>query len=75
MARDERLEELSATRKRLVKEAEARTKELADLRARWIASEGDLAYWKSYTRSMEAELRRRQARGPQGRNALGFNLH
>ena len=64
MTRHERLEELSATRKGLVQTMAALTKELAAFRARWIAAEGDLAYWQSYARSMEAALQRGGAHGP-----------
>lgn len=65
MTRHERLEELSAIRKGLVRTMVAQTKELADLRAKWTASECDLAYWQEYARSMEAALLHRGgAHGP-----------
>ena len=75
MTRRERLEELSATSKKLIQEAEVQAKELADLRAKWIAAEGEIAYWREFTRSVKEEPRRWDGQGPQGQNALGFNIN
>ena len=58
MTRDERLEELSASRKNLIQVMETQAATLADLRAKLTESEGNVAYWKTYSGEIAEALQR-----------------